>query len=102
MGIRPETEKSFMAAVVEYAKLRNWRCYHTFDSRKSEAGFPDVVFARGSRFKLRLVVAELKLAGKKPTESQWFFVDAFEYAGVPTYVWTPDDWPEIRRVLDSD
>ncbi|MCC6312227.1 MAG: hypothetical protein IT345_15125, partial [Trueperaceae bacterium] len=49
-------ERDFQALVVQLARLRGWRVYHTFDSRRSPAGFPDLVLARPPR----LVIAELK------------------------------------------
>ena len=44
-----ETEKGFQAAVVELARLRGWLVYHTYDSRRSAKGFPDLCWrAMGS------------------------------------------------------
>ena len=40
------TEKQFMAQVVELAKLKGWLVYHTYDSRRSEPGFPDLCMVR--------------------------------------------------------
>lgn len=39
-------ERDFQAAVMELARLLGWRVYHTWDSRKSEPGFPDLVLVR--------------------------------------------------------
>jgi len=43
------TEKDLQSAVLEVMKWQGWLTYHTFDSRKSEPGFPDVVAVKGSR-----------------------------------------------------
>ena len=42
----PLREKQVQSAILDVARLLGWRVYHTFDSRKSEAGFPDLVLVR--------------------------------------------------------
>ncbi len=37
------TEKELMQNILDCARLHGWRCYHTFDSRKSDPGFPDII-----------------------------------------------------------
>src|SRR5678816_533185 len=86
------TEKQFMATVIELAKMRGWKVYHTHDSRRCEAGFPDLLMARG----VRLIAAELKLATKQPTEAQTNWLQAFADAGVFAVVWRPEDWSQIE------
>jgi hypothetical protein len=39
-------EETFQEQVLELAQLYGWRSYHTFDSRRSTAGFPDLVLVR--------------------------------------------------------
>lgn len=90
-----QAEKTFQAQVIQLAKLWRWECYHTFDSRRSEAGFPDLVMTR----KGRMIVAELKVEDNDPTPKQLMWLAAFRAMGVPTYAWWPKDWPEIERVL---
>ena len=57
------TEKELQAAVVELAGYLKWRCYHTYDSRRSNAGFPDLTMVRYGR----LIFAELKSEKGKAT-----------------------------------
>lgn len=96
-----QTEKQFMAAVVEYARLNGFLCYHTFDSRRSEPGFPDIVCTDGSR----VVFAELKVGKGKLSEAQkrWGFalslVSESPDGAVEYHVWCPKDWPVIESVL---
>jgi hypothetical protein len=96
------TEKQFMAQVVALARLRGWRVYHTFDSRRSAAGFPDLVLCRGRD--RRLIFAELKLDGTEPTPAQaaWLgelarLVEA--WPGLLVACWRPRDWAEIEEEL---
>lgn len=93
--IRKLTEKEFMAQVVALAGLCGWKVYHTYDSRRSVAGYPDLTLIRGRV----LVVAELKVGRNKLTPEQAAWVAAFEGAGIPAYLWTPDSWDDIEAVL---
>ncbi len=89
------TEKQFLEQVKSYAKLCGWLVYHTHDSRRSSAGFPDLVLLRG----LRLVVAELKSEDGVVRPDQRTWIAAFMGANVSTFVWRPSDWEQIERVL---
>ena len=40
------TEKAFMATILQAAELYGWYAYHTHDSRRSTAGFPDLVLIK--------------------------------------------------------
>lgn len=101
MGFRKPTESTFDATLKQVAKLFGWVGYHNPDSRRSQEGFPDRVFRRGPKYKLRLIVVELKQKGKNPTPAQLEWLDSFRAAGVPVYTWRPDDWDEIEKVLKS-
>jgi hypothetical protein len=50
-------ERSFQGAVIELAQLGGFLAYHTYDSRRSAKGFPDLVLVRGER----LLFAELEI-----------------------------------------
>lgn len=86
-----------MAMVIQFAKVQRWFVYHTHDSRRSVAGFPDLVLLRPPQ----IVVAELKVGKNKVTAEQNLWLNLFEECGVPAYVWrdTENDWREIRKVL---
>lgn len=94
------TEADWQGFVTSYAALRGWAVYHTYDSRRSAAGFPDLVMLRGGR----LVVAELKSAKGKTTPAQRRWLDAFgEVAAVAdtveVYCWRPTDEAAVIEVL---
>lgn len=95
MGIARVTEKSFMATVVELAKLRGWKVFHVFDSRRCVAGFPDLLLIRGTQ----LIVAELKVGRNTATAEQVEWLRAFEGAAVTAHVWYPEMWDVIEKVL---
>ncbi len=89
------TEKEFQAQVIQLAKLRGWMVYHTHDSRRSTAGFPDLVLVRPPL----LIFVEVKLIGKYPSSAQQTWLNALLAANQHASVWRPSDWPEIERIL---
>ena len=92
------TEKVFQGHVKQLALICGFRVYHTHDSRRSDAGFPDLVMIRRGR----LIVAELKREKGKTTPDQEAWIEAFRETGAETYVWRPADWLEIVRVIGGE
>ena len=95
------TEKQFMGQVVELAKLKGWLVYHTYDSRRSEPGFPDLCMVRNGR----AYFAELKTEKGKVTDPQRDWIEAIDEVStastgfVEMWIWRPSDWDEIVEVL---
>lgn len=91
-----QTEKHFQAQVLELARLSGWRCYHTFDSRRSAPGFPDLVMVRPPV----VLFAELKSEGGRLRPEQAAWLDALKACErVEARLWRPGDWPEIEEML---
>lgn len=100
-GVNPVaglSEAQFQAKVVALARANAWAAYHTHDSRRSEAGFPDLVMLRRGR----LVVAELKVGSNKTTADQdkWLALFA-DLPGARVFRWRPEDWSEICKELEA-
>lgn len=91
------TEKQVQEAIVKAARLHNWHCYHTFDSRRSEPGFPDLVLIRGDR----CLVAEIKGPKGHVSPAQATWIDAFQKAGIEAYLLYPDDQDWFIEMLAS-
>ena len=100
------TERELQRAVVELARLMGWRVHHTRPALtqrgrwltpiQGDAGFPDLVLCRPPR----LILAELKRVGGKLTAEQQAWLEALQAcAGVECYLWTPNDWDAIVRML---
>lgn len=89
------SEKAWQAKVVETARWRGWLAYHTHDSRRSAAGFPDLVLVRGDR----LIFAELKTDAGKVTPAQNAWLDRLGDAVPEVYVWRPKDWDAVNACL---
>lgn len=95
------SEADFQARVIKLAKLYSWRVYHTFNSRHSEKGMPDLILLR----RPRLIFAELKVWPRldlRPEQAAWL-ADLAGVPGVEAYAWRwvfPGDvMGEIAEVL---
>ncbi len=94
------TEHAFDLTVVDFAIHRGWSLtYHTHDSRKSEAGFPDRVFLHEAW--RRIIFVELKDMIRLVTPGQVEWLNGLMTIGQECGVWRPSDWDEIERVLSS-
>lgn len=102
------SESEFQRAVLLAAYHNQWKAAHFSRARMPSmrwatpvaadgAGFPDLVLIHPGAG--RLIVAELKSAGGRPTPAQVAWLEWFRAAGVPAYLWRPADWPAIVAVL---
>ena len=100
---RQESEASFMAAIIELATLLNWKVYHTHDSRRSEAGYPDLTLVRDGRkdaSRARLLFVELKSERGRVRREQKEWMSILELVpNVEVYVWRPSMWQAIEKIL---
>jgi hypothetical protein len=108
---RPQTEREFQTAVVEYARLLGWKVFHPFDSRRSEPGWPDLAMARNGQ----LILAELKTERGRVSRDQQRWLDALGIEDEPARrrtaalewrrprlmvcLWRPSMWGEIEEIL---
>lgn len=70
--------ESMLQDTIRVAALRNgWAFYHTRDSRRSDAGFPDCICVKDGR----MLVFELKAQGGRVSRKQRAWIAAFD--GVP-------------------
>ena len=88
------SEKQFQYHVIEYAKNKGWKVYHTYDSRRSEPGFPDLVLVRNVT-----LFRELKSERGKLTPAQMEWGNALRNAGDDFKVWRPSMIKEIYKEL---
>jgi hypothetical protein len=90
------SERDWQAQVLELAALYRWAWYHTHDSRRSPAGFPDLVLVRD-----RVIFAELKTDQGRITTDQHRWIGRLEDAGAEVFVWRPKDLDWVRTELAS-
>ena len=89
------SERDFQRQVLDLARLHHWTVYHTFDSRRSTAGFPDLVLVRPPR----LIFAEIKTQTGKVTPAQWDWLHSLQACGQYAALWRPSDLRRIERTL---
>lgn len=92
-----QTESQFQASVIRYAELMGWLCYHVRDSRRSRAGFPDLVLVHPD--KRRVIYAELKSERGRASRDQLVWLDALDRCGQEVYQWKPSQFELITRIL---
>jgi hypothetical protein len=90
----PITEKAFQRAIIEEAIRNGWTYYHTYDSRKSAAGFPDLVLVRE-----RVLWMEVKTEDGKASAAQSSWGEILLAAGQDYRLVRPSDWPTIVETL---
>lgn len=89
------SERDWQGLVATYAQFQRWAIYHTFDSRASVPGWPDLVLCRPPE----LIVVELKKDTGKVTAAQQGWLDNLAASGVEVHVWRPADWAEVEQRL---
>jgi len=91
------SEREFQEGhVLPLARQFGWAVYHTHDSRRSVAGFPDIIALRDGR----MVVAELKSEKGRLSQPQKEWLDLFR--AIPeaeVFVWRPSDCDQIAEVF---
>lgn len=89
------SEADWQQQCLDYARLMGFLCYHTFNSQRSEPGYPDLTMVRE-----RVVFAELKVGKGRVTAAQTRWLERLQRAGAEAYVWRgPQDWPLVRAAL---
>lgn len=82
---RRMTEAELQNQVVAMAKRLGWLVYHTYSSKKSAPGFPDLVLVRE-----RTLFRELKSATGVLSPPQRTWLAALRTSGADADVWKPE------------
>jgi ribosomal protein L37E len=91
-----QSEKSYQAQIVELAEKCGWWTYHVHDSRRSSAGFPDLMIVRGANLHFVEVKAE---KGRVQPEQQWMIDALGKVERVRARIVRPSDWPAVEAML---
>ena len=97
--IAPLNEKQFQGMVEQALRAGGWKVYHTFNSRRSEPGYPDIHAVHpmtGQSF-----FAELKMPKGKVSLAQRSWISSLMVAGHVVFVWRPEHWDEIVDVANG-
>ncbi|PPF64666.1 VRR-NUC domain-containing protein [Clavibacter michiganensis] len=84
------TETELQNVIIAAAKRMGYLVYHTYDSRRSASGYPDLHLVHGA--KGWSLFRELKSATGRVTTDQKKWLAALTSAGVDASVWRPIDW----------
>jgi hypothetical protein len=93
------SEKAFQSHITGLAEHLGYRWFHCYNSRRSPAGFLDLVLAKARR---GVIYAELKREGEQPAQAQLEWLMVLSYAGAESYLWRPSMWGQIVKVLTSE
>lgn len=91
------SEAELFESVRAHLKAFHWMHFHTYDSRRSNPGFPDIIAVKPGR----LLVIELKAERGRLTGEQELWLHELKLAGAEPHVWHPSDLSSglIERVL---
>lgn len=92
------TERAWMRQVIDLAQLHGYLVYHTHDSRRSAAGFPDLLMVRRGR----LLAIECKSERGRVTPEQMAWIELLDTVpGVTAMVARPRDFDVVRAVVQA-
>ncbi len=100
------TEAELQQKITDRAELLGWMVYHTYDSRRSAAGFPDLVLARAGR--VLFVEVKAEKGRLSVTQAKWLselgigkpsIQSEYNHRSHEVYVWRPSDMAWIEDVL---
>lgn len=92
-------EKEWQSTVVSLAKQLGWWAFHTYDSRRSAHGMPDLLLVKD-----RVVYVELKRESRKTSRlspEQIRVLTRLSVAGAEVYVCRPSHLDELAKVLST-
>ena len=97
---REKSEAQFQSEVLRIADMVGWsKRYHTYNSRRSEAGFPDLVICNPDAG--YTIFVEMKTNRGTLTAAQWDWLDVLRRTGQFALVWRPDMMSYICDFLES-
>ena len=89
-----QSEREFQASVTRVVEMLGGLVYHTYDSRRSAMGYPDLTIVTLNQ---GVIFAELKSVKGRVTDSQWVWL-----RGLPdhqAYLWRPEDFDDAVRII---
>lgn len=99
------SEREFQGIILELASYCGWIAYHTYDSRRSMPGFPDLVLVHETIEHFPIIFAEIKATSGRVSDAQKRWLDALSRSArtppgkVIVQTWYPHDWDTIVHLL---
>ena len=91
-----QSEREFQASITRVVAVFGGLVYHTYDSRRSAMGYPDLTILTLDR---RVIFAELKNDRGRLTEDQRVWLEALP--DHQAYLWRPDDFDDAVRIIQE-
>ena len=91
-----QSEREFQAQLIKVVEMLGGLVYHTYDSRRSAKGYPDLTILTLDR---RVIFAELKNDRGRLTEDQRVWLEALP--DHQAYLWRPDDFDDAVRIIQK-
>lgn len=96
----PVRERDWQQTILEAAQVLGWRCYHPFDNRRSDPGWPDLACAKPGR-PLLLIEVKTEKGRVRPEQQAW--LELLERVpGVVAMIARPSDWPMVEGALKGE
>lgn len=89
------SEAELQTRITDLCDWLKLRWFHDTDSRRNNAGFPDLAIVGPGGF----LFAELKKQTGRVSPDQRAWITALEAVGIEIHVWRPSDWPAIEQRL---
>ena len=94
MQAKSMSETQLQDQILELAERMGFISYHTYDSRRSQKGFPDLVLVHPKQ--RRVIWRELKSEKGVTSAEQKVWISALSLVGEDVDVWRPRDWVSGR------
>lgn len=94
--MKRDSEAAFQRQIENLAGFYGWHLqYHTFDSRRSHAGWPDLVLCRPPE----ILFLELKAEKTRVRPEQLEWIEALTACGLEAGIFRPTDFDELHARL---
>ena len=93
------SEAQFQARIIYEAHLAGWWVYHTYDSRKSQPGWPDLHMYHAETG--RKLIVECKVNNAYPTFTQKKVHELMKACGDEVLIWRPQNIDYILKTLGA-
>jgi hypothetical protein len=92
------TEAQLQQMVIDLARYCGYLAYHTYDSRRSQRGFPDLVLVHQQTGRLMFVELKSEKGRIRPEQKVWLEALGMRH---DAFLWCPEHWTSgaIRSAL---
>ena len=92
------SEQAFQQQIIDLALVKGWYVYHTYDSRRSNPGWPDLALVHPG--KKLLLFLEVKTQTGRVTQPQQRMIDTLAKVRLTTaHIVRPSDWELVEKSL---